>query len=232
MNGKQHFKVGVGAGIGTFIGLMAIEPMDVNSVVGSALGGVLAAYSSKLPDIDHNSTKIGRTRKKVTSTSNLILNVAAVVTVAFSVFLAVTGRTNILGYDIPVDILWKVAAGATIICLLKNALSKNKTVRWMTAHRGFMHTLVIPVCLIAGAYVLGDPLLSRMLLGVAIGYISHLDADMYTVDGSPILFPITTHSFKRPHAKKSEDKALYRIASRVRIRYIIMGIIAALLIRL
>lgn len=232
MNGKQHFKVGIGAGIGTGIALMSMSPYGVEPTVGAALGGVIAAFASKLPDIDHNSTKIGRARHKVTSTSNVFITIAAVVLSVFSIFLAVTGRTNIAGHGIPTEILWKVAAGCVIVVLLKQALSQNKTVKWMTAHRGFMHTLILPICFGVGAWFLTEPLIRRALIGLTVGYVCHLDADMYTVDGCPLMFPITKHSFRRPGAKKSEDKALNRIATMASIRYIITGVAVAILLHL
>lgn len=224
MNGKQHFKVGVGAGIGTAICLVSMHPYGLEPTVGAVLGGITAAFASKLPDIDHNSTKIGRVRKKVTGTSNVLFNVALVVVALFSVMLAVTGRTNLAGFDIPPDILWKAAGGAIVALFVKNAISKNKTYKWMTAHRGFMHTLILPLAFGAGAWIIPSPIIQRMLIGLTVGYICHLDADMYTVDGCPLMFPISKHSFKRPRARKSADPALNRIATVAAIRYVLTGV--------
>lgn len=231
MNGKQHFKVGVGAGIGTAICLVSIHPYGLEPTVGAVLGGITAAFASKLPDIDHNSTKIGRVRKKVTGTSNILVNVALVVVALFSVLLAVTGRTNLAGFDIPPDILWKAAGASVVVLVVKNAISKNKTFKWMTAHRGFMHTLILPLAFGVGAWIIPSDIIQRMLIGLTVGYVCHLDADMYTVDGCPLMFPISKHSFKRPRARKSADPALNRIATMAAVRYVIMGIALAVFLK-
>ena len=230
MNGKQHFKVGIGAGIGTAICLVTMEPYGFEPTVGAALGGITAAFASKLPDIDHNSTKVGRVRKKVTGTSNFVVTAGLGALTIFPIILAILGRTNVFGFELGMELLLKMSGASIVILVVKSAISKNKTFKWMTAHRGFMHTLILPIAFGVAAWIIPSVMIQRMLIGLTVGYVCHLDADMYTVDGCPLMFPISRHSFKRPGARKSADPALNRIATTAAIRYIITGIVLAILL--
>ena len=232
MNGRQHDKVGIGAGIGTAICLLSMEPYGLEPTIGAVLGGITARLAAKLPDIDHNSTKIGRTRKKITGTSNTLVNLSLIAVIVISIVLIVTGKTQIMGFDLSTELLLKVSGISLAVIIVKNAINKNSTVKWMKSHRGFMHTLILPIVFGVCAWIIPSLILQRILIGLTVGYVCHLDADMYTVDGNPLLFPITRHSFRRPNAKKSEDPKLDRIARSLSIRYIVIGIILAVILKL
>ena len=63
-------------------------------------------------------------------------------------------------------------------------------------HRGFTHTLVIPIILgIFMFYVasLGLPILPDLILGFEVGYIMHIVADAFNKKGVPLLWPLTSN---------------------------------------
>lgn len=60
-------------------------------------------------------------------------------------------------------------------------------------HRGFTHTLVVPILLfLFTAYIttIGIPLLPELLMGFGVGYIAHIVADMFNKKGVPLLWPV------------------------------------------
>lgn len=64
-------------------------------------------------------------------------------------------------------------------------------------HRGFTHTLVIPLLLAALMYYVGTSMTYRMLasvvmsllFGMEFGYVMHIVADLFNGKGCPILWP-------------------------------------------
>jgi inner membrane protein len=62
-----------------------------------------------------------------------------------------------------------------------------------TKHRGLFHTLWIPILLYGASYILPLP---YIFTGLAIGYVSHLTADMLTVSGIRPFYPLTRLKIK------------------------------------
>jgi membrane-bound metal-dependent hydrolase YbcI (DUF457 family) len=54
-----------------------------------------------------------------------------------------------------------------------------------------MHTLIPPAFILIAAYATNFPFWKYSLIGLFVGYCSHLLADMLTVEGCPILWPFT-----------------------------------------
>ena len=59
-----------------------------------------------------------------------------------------------------------------------------------------MHTLIPPAIMCTALYVSDYPIYRYIVIGLIVGYCSHLFADMLTVEGCPILFPITKRNFR------------------------------------
>jgi len=59
-------------------------------------------------------------------------------------------------------------------------------------HRGITHTLIAIVAVGAAAFTALPPLIGEV---VAIGYLSHILADMLTVSGLPVFWPYKTESY-------------------------------------
>ncbi len=65
-------------------------------------------------------------------------------------------------------------------------------------HRGFTHTLVIPILLGIGMWMVGTQLqsawlasaLMSLLFGVEFGYLMHIIADLFNGKGCPIFWPL------------------------------------------
>jgi inner membrane protein len=68
---------------------------------------------------------------------------------------------------------------------------KHKFISKMLTHRGITHTLLGPAILFAGMYYLAViPVLSSLIFGLFVGWVSHLMADICNKKGIPLFWPI------------------------------------------
>lgn len=187
MMGVQHKAVGIGFGIATALyvaeGLGEPAPAML-SLVASTVGCML-------PDIDHDMSKIGRKRKLVTDTLNKLTSttvlgmvvIAAVILIAFSI-----GMVNV-GIDLTTVMI--AFCGGLLFMGVRSYMMNSKTFKWLMKHRGFMHTLIPPALILLMASASEFVYWRFTFFGLGIGYLSHLLADMLTVEGCPILFPLS-----------------------------------------
>jgi len=182
MMGATHKAIGIVTGVAvTLYGLKNFdEPLF-------ALASLTALLGAVLPDIDHNNTKMGKARKKVVSFTSVIIKIASVVS------LFAIGIICILNEDYKSlrILLLSVLIVVLLIVLLKNIKWSPKLKKFFTKHRGIMHTLVIPALLAVPLFFVKEYYVIAPLVGLIAGYVSHLLADMFTVSGVPILFPLT-----------------------------------------
>lgn len=76
--------------------------------------------------------------------------------------------------------------------------NKHKIISKLLTHRGFTHTLVIPILLVLLQYFLMDHhilLLPDLVFGFNVGWVVHIIADMFNRKGVPILWPFTKRHF-------------------------------------
>jgi len=182
MMGTTHRAIGLVTGVAvTFYGLKNFdEPLF-------ALASLTALLGALLPDIDHNSSNLGRARKKVVNFTSAIIKIASVVS------LFVIGLVCVLNEDY--KSLSILLLSVLIIILLIVFMSASKTgaklKKFSTKHRGIMHTLLIPALLIIPLFLVSEYYIIAPIVGLIAGYVSHLLADMCTISGVPILFPLT-----------------------------------------
>jgi len=140
-----------------------------------------------IPDIDHDNSKLGRSRKNIVTAVSTAFSSFALVAIAF--FLTDAYQNQRL--------LPAIATVAFIVIplVLLISLSKIKAVRknlkFMVKHRGLMHTLIIPASLFGAGFLVTEPTFKMLLTGINIGYITHILADLLTIRGCPILYPLT-----------------------------------------
>jgi membrane-bound metal-dependent hydrolase YbcI (DUF457 family) len=181
MNGKTHKVVGIAAGISCAIyGSLTGTPLLALAVITAPIGAML-------PDIDHNHSAVGRVRKKTFFWLELavwlfVLFVAASY-IGYGWFLG--DATLYLGNAL------LVAAPMCVCGMIAWLPAVRKRFRFFTKHRGIMHTLFVPGCLVGLVFLIKDQTAEMLLVGTAAGYLSHLAADMLTETGCPILFPFT-----------------------------------------
>lgn len=186
MTGVQHKVVGVGFGL-------ASSYIIVHGF-GEQMGAICAATSAigcMLPDIDHDMTKIGRKRKVLTNLGHGAANIVlygGIAVVGILILLMALGMNK---YGMNMTTLAIVGGGLVATIILRKVIGNSKTFKWATKHRGLMHTNVIPALLGLALTVSDAPIYRYSVLGLLIGYVSHLFADMMTVEGCPVLFPIT-----------------------------------------
>lgn len=182
MNGKQHLAIGCAVSVG--IAAYSVKNGDVNMIPAI----LTAPFGAMLPDIDHDMTKLGRTRKKATSALKVISILAGLCAVGFGFYMMIA-----LG-DITKAIIYLLGLfiPATLVLLLLKVPRVKSFMGFAGKHRGIMHTLLVPLLLslplITGST---NSIFTALLLGIAFGYVSHLFADMCTIEGTPILWPLT-----------------------------------------
>ena len=184
MTGNQHKLVGAGFGIAACVyaaktGIPEGAYLGIGSVIGCML-----------PDIDHDQTKLGRKRKVVTQTMGTAGNIVVVAMIIILAVFAIMVLTGFKKYDTNYAMMGIYIVVAGIIVLISKRLMKTNVVKWATHHRGFMHTLWPMACIALGLLITNMPAFRTLIIGLDIGYASHLLADMLTVAGCPILWPI------------------------------------------
>lgn len=193
MMGVQHKAVGVGFGLAMFMyaAKTSSDPYSGLLLVGSTVGCML-------PDIDHDRTRIGRKRAFVTNVSSKALTglVSAGIVVATAILVlmltqmdkpeAGTSFTQILVFLI----------GLIMFSVVRKRIKSSDSFKWMTKHRGLMHTLLMPAILFFATTASSAPIWRDTFLGLTVGYCSHLIADMLTVEGCPVLFPLSKNNIR------------------------------------
>jgi membrane-bound metal-dependent hydrolase YbcI (DUF457 family) len=179
MHGFQHKRMGMAAGAGVII-FTIITPNSPPELIMSAITLPMGAM---LPDIDHDMSKIGRTRKQAFT---LIRWLAVLGIAAFIVFSYMSGG------------MWNALLNLGYVggmSLLVFVVNRNKHVKkqlgFITKHRGIMHTLVPPAFILGTTLWTSNPYFLFGIYGLVAGYIVHLLGDMPTEEGAPLLWPLT-----------------------------------------
>lgn len=178
MHGFQHKRMGVAAGVGIVAySVLADAPTAL------ALCMITTPIGAMLPDIDHDRSKLGSARKNVT---NLIKAAVGVGIAAFIVSSYMSGG------------IWNAALNGAFLlgmAIIVNIIEGNKHVKkqlgFLTKHRGIMHTLVPPMFILGTTMWTNNQFYTYSIYGLCIGYVIHLLGDMATVEGAPILWPLT-----------------------------------------
>lgn len=218
MTGKQHQIVGIGFGVASAI-IMTGAGIDYGftSAITSAIG-------CWLPDMDHNSSKLGRKRKALTTATKKTINVVSIAIIILAIVgLAARYFTD---YIVPFSNSQLIIAIALVLALRKLffILGNNKGIQWMAKHRGLMHTLIVPAIMYVFTGSL-DGLLYSLMMGLTVGYCSHLFADTFTVAGCPLLFPLTTMCIHFTNWESTKDKKKIDKCSKV---LAVLAVVAAI----
>lgn len=203
INGPEHKIVGAAAGLA--VGIATLKS-------GQPLGVVVpftAMIGCMLPDIDHNSSRLGRKRKVVTKSIRTIMNIATVLLVVFGLFLLILGCMEIVAIGTKTIPLIIGIIGVLFFTFLRKVIANSKTFKWATKHRGLMHTLIPVVLLVFLMTGLNVPVFRYLILGLIVGYLAHILADCVTVEGCPIFFPFTKLNVRVPLCRSSDKKTKY-----------------------
>lgn len=223
MNGKQHKIVGAGFGVaGTLITMGKLGDPYGALILPASLVGCM------LPDIDHDMTKIGRKRKAVTALTTGVINILIPTGIFGAGILALLIAKGIVSYGIEPMNLLIVMGGLVLVTILRMLVTHSKTFKWATKHRGIMHTLVVPALMFVAMRASDFPLWKYTMMGLLIGYLAHLFADMLTIEGCPVLFPITKTNIKFM-SLKTKDKSCDTAARIVFVLAVGVGIVLGLL---
>ena len=187
MTGKTHKFIGIVAGGAAAYYGMSVreEPLYMFYLIAVPVGAMIA-------DIDHDNAKLGRARKNIMTAISTVFGSLAIVAISFFLVDAYTNENLMSG-------IFTVLL-VTIPFLILTSLSKIKFVKnnlkFMVKHRGLMHTLIMPGFLFAATYFIKEPTFKILIIGLTIGYITHILADLLTSRGCPIFFPITKKNIR------------------------------------
>jgi len=189
MTGKTHKFIGMVAGAAAAYYGVAVqnEPMHMFYILVAPLGAMLA-------DIDHDNSKLGRSRKNIMTAVGSIFGSLAIVAVTFFLVDAYTDQNKSFAQAVLTVCL--VAVPLLLFSLLSKLKFVKDNLKFMVKHRGLMHTLVIPGFLFAAAYFIEEHTFKILVTGITLGYITHLTADMLTAKGCPILFPVSKKNIR------------------------------------
>lgn len=182
MMGHSHKMVGIVVGV-----VLALCGF-LHSEFAMVVMPFVVPVGAMLPDIDHNSTRLGKKRKKV-------VGVVWKAVFASIVFAGVYGVCASIMKKLYLDALLCIVAvlvlGLFLFVFPKSTWAKKHS-KFFTKHRGIMHTLLVPAVLLwLAVRVVPDKTVGMVLVGIAYGYLTHLVGDCLTVGGCPLLWPFT-----------------------------------------
>jgi len=182
MTGKTHKFIGiVVGGAAAYYGMTVLhDPVHLFYLAAVPVGAML-------PDIDHDRSKLGRSRKNVVNAVSTLFGSLVVAAIAFYLADAYTKARLIPAISTVLVILIPFLL---LISLTKISFIRNN-LKFMAKHRGLMHTLIMPAILFIAAFIITEPTFKIVVTGLAVGYATHIFADLLTVKGCPILYPLS-----------------------------------------
>lgn len=187
MTGKTHKIIGIiTGGAAAYYGIkMTGDAVYMLYIISVPAGAMIA-------DIDHDNSKLGSSRKKIMTAVSALLYSLAAAAVSFFLF---DGYAK--GRFIPAVFTVSLVALPFLILILSSKLSFVKNnLQFAVKHRGIMHTLIMPAFLIFSVHYIDELIFRIFIIGLFIGYITHIAADMLTVRGCPVFFPITKKNIR------------------------------------
>ncbi|MCL2099328.1 MAG: metal-dependent hydrolase [Oscillospiraceae bacterium] len=185
MTGKTHKFIGLTAGAVIAYTAVQENPAALFYLIACPIGAML-------PDIDHDKSKLGQGRKNIMKAAAALFGSFAFVAAVF--FLAdAYQKSNIL--PAVITLLAVTVPFALFVCFTKIKTVKN-SLKFMVKHRGLMHTLILPAFMSGAAPLIFEPMFKILLIGVNIGYLTHILSDLLTVRGCPVLYPLTKKNIR------------------------------------
>lgn len=190
MNGSQHKIVGVGFGLAATYQVVVAnnDPTGIVILMTSVFGAML-------PDIDHDKTQLGRRRKVFTEVSTKVANTLLILGLIVGAITLVLTLRGFIDTGVHPALLCVGIGGIIGIIIIKKLVANSRIFKWSIKHRGLMHTLVIPALLFVAINASDYCLYRYGIMGMLVGYLSHLIADCFTTEGCPILFPLSYENF-------------------------------------
>lgn len=186
MTGKTHKFIGIVAGgAAAYYGVAVLkDPIYLFYLAAVPVGAMI-------PDIDHDKSKIGRSRKNIIAAVSAVFGSLVIVAVSFFLVDAYTKNKLIPAV---ITVLTILIPFAILTSLSKIGFIK-KNLKFMVKHRGLMHTLIMPAILLISAFFISEPTFKTVVTGLAIGYVTHIFADLLTVRGCPVFYPFSKKNF-------------------------------------
>ncbi|MCL2387500.1 MAG: metal-dependent hydrolase [Defluviitaleaceae bacterium] len=209
MMGKTHKSIGVA--VGAAFALHGLRHGDA----AFTLALVSAPMAAMLPDIDHGGSRLGRMRKRAFNITVVVLGVVLI--------LAAWLYGQYITHDFTTVLILGLVVVVPTVAIFYIAQTKwaRKMLKFITKHRGIMHTLLIPCVGLLGVGFIEDRYFLILLYGFIFGYLSHILADCFTVNGCPILFPFTRKSIRFSKITTRNQSAMEKTVSTIMIAIIL-----------
>ncbi len=212
MMGKQHREFSIPFGVMFASLLIGILGFGIEY----ALVVPLCWYFSVFPDIDQPGMAPKDTKriKYLWETIMWLVPLAALVTLGYF------GYRVYKGHDVMENVKEiGIAGGIVVLGFILNLTKKSKYTKFLWGHRGFTHTLIVPIGLLVLFNQLDnisnalDPKYSILIkasgvliAGIFAGIVCHILLDLQCSAGVPILWPITKANIHTGNAITSDPR--------------------------
>lgn len=198
MNGEQHHTCTIFSVVCLYIFLVS-SGASGDVLIGILITGVVAGFLADLPDYDHPRKR--EHRRMMSLLTFIKIGLLALIGIqVVSIIYFICNDISIISRSIYL-IITIIALGALQI-LTTGQLgggAKSSSAKFITKHRGLSHTLFYPVIMSLGIIFTCNNIEWNLLrfiikyagIGVVFAYMTHILADMYSVNGAPILWPMT-----------------------------------------
>ena len=188
MTGKTHKLIGIATG-----GAIAYTGITGEAADSAALFYLIAVpMGAMIPDIDHDYSKLGRSRKGITTAVTSLFGSMALVAIAYYLMEAYR-HDNLLP---AISIVLMIVIPFLLLVSLTQVPAVRKNLKFMSKHRGLMHTLILPAGMFGAVTLVKEPRFALLLTGVNIGYMTHIISDMMTTQGCPVLYPFSKKNIR------------------------------------
>lgn len=183
MHGYQHKQMGIAAGIGVVAyTILAKAPVELTLCM------ITTPVGAMLPDIDHDKSKLGATRKKATGLIKFGITLGIIGVIVLS-YISGGLRNAILNTLI-------LGVAGIIIHIIEGNKFVKAQLGFVLKHRGIMHTCIVPILFMATTLWMETSIYNYAMYGLSLGYMVHLLGDMSTLGGAPIFWPIMKRNIR------------------------------------
>ncbi len=173
----------------------------------------VSTYFSTFPDIDQVMS-VPKQWRTVKAILQFLIPVVFFASAAILVY-SINKYINITNFDESQKYLSAIIVSFIVLSMYGIAYFYIQTDgKFLTAHRGFTHTLVVPGILYGLYYSLDKSqrvleIVAGFTLAICIGWTAHIVEDSFCKAGVPLLWPLTKSSISFGWAKTGGNKNVY-----------------------
>lgn len=216
MQGKTHRYGGLALGaVASLVTIGSIKGIDTVFFMGTFLTG--CALGSLIPDLDHRHSELS---KKVKPLGMVVSSVckhrgfthtglACFAVTLICLFLDfLVANINIGTYDWGTSFIIGVIFTGIIMSVLVGLIKFTHIKKLNRVRFNKEKMLIVTIVVLGLTTLFADILVNYIgyyIIGIAVGYISHLLVDMLTVSGVPLMYPYTNKMYRLATLTTGED---------------------------